>query len=356
MQDDAGTGGSDRVTDGDGATIGVELVRINVAERLWQAKLRAAVIVVTPGGEASQHLRGEGFVDFPGVEIVQSQTVALQDRRRCVHGAKAHLGWIEGRPLAIDEPSQWLQTPAVYRVFGGEHEQGGTVGDLRTVAGGDVAIGLVENRPQRAELFRRRVAAHAVVFGIDGAVAVHQRCDLGETAGGACGQGATVTLRRVLIHRAARDAELAGKVLRRLAHRQANHGVGESLQQPDDRRQQARSEALEYGQLLAQGLGCVPSGKPAHHGIGEQQGRAREGVGAAGQNQLRATALDVGGGRIERLHAGSAIPHHRPAGHLVAAAQAQRQDAADVDLVRRGCSAAEDHLVEVGGQKWLAQQ
>jgi hypothetical protein len=89
---------------------------------------------------------------------------------------------------------------------------------------------------------------------------------------------------------------------------------------------------------------------------GIQQRRMRQRVDAAGQHQLRATGVDVGDGRVERLHAGGAVAHHRPARHLEAAAHAQRGDAADVHLVRRGRGAAEDDFVEFLGGEGLAHQ
>ena len=77
-------------------------------------------------------------------------------------------------------------------------------------------------------------------------------------------------------------------------------------------------------------------------------------VHAAGHHQLRTARLDVGDGRVQRLHARGAVAHHGPARHAVAAAQAQRDHAADVDFVGRGRGAADDDLVHVGGREGLA--
>ncbi len=61
-------------------------------------------------------------------------------------------------------------------------------------------------------------------------------------------------------------------------------------------------------------------------------------------------------GRIQRLHAGRAIAHDRPARHLQSASHAQRDDAADIDFVGRRARAAEDHLVELGWRKRHAHE
>ena len=60
----------------------------------------AAVGLVLPGGEAGEHLRREGLVDLPVVEVVEPEAMALQDRRRGVHRPQAHLRRVEARPLA----------------------------------------------------------------------------------------------------------------------------------------------------------------------------------------------------------------------------------------------------------------
>ena len=46
-------------------------------ERAIEAELLLAVLLVLPRGEAAEHLRGEGLVDLPVVEVVQAEAVAL---------------------------------------------------------------------------------------------------------------------------------------------------------------------------------------------------------------------------------------------------------------------------------------
>ena len=61
-----------------------------------------------------------------------------------------------------------------------EHQPCRAVGDLRAVAGGDVAVLAIEKRLQLGQVFRRRIFAHAVVGGVKLAVAVVQRDDLAD--------------------------------------------------------------------------------------------------------------------------------------------------------------------------------
>ena len=44
---------------------------VKVTQGIVEAELFPAVLLVLPRGEAAEHLRGEGFVDFPVVEVVQ---------------------------------------------------------------------------------------------------------------------------------------------------------------------------------------------------------------------------------------------------------------------------------------------
>src|SRR5207237_5570147 len=105
--------------------------------------------------------------------------------------------------------------------------------------------------------------------------------------------------------------------------------------------------------------GCLRPGhvrEPEHHLLAVEERRTRERIDAAGKHQLRAAGEDVADARVDRLHAGGAIAHHRPARHFLTAAHAQRRDAADVHLVYRGRGAAEDDLVELARGEGLAYE
>src|SRR5260370_24755900 len=99
MQNDPGTGGSYRVAEGDGAAVDVQPLDVQLAHGAVEAELLPAVLVVFPGREAAKHLRGEGLVDLPAIEVVQPEPGALQDRRYRMHRSKTHLPRSEARPL-----------------------------------------------------------------------------------------------------------------------------------------------------------------------------------------------------------------------------------------------------------------
>ena len=116
-------------------------------ERAIQPELLAAIGFVLPGREAAEHLRGEGFVDFPIVEIVQTDAVALEDRRRGMHRTEAHLRRIETGPFRVDDAPDRAQVVAHHGFLRSEQQPGCTVGDLRAVARCDVAELAVEKGP-----------------------------------------------------------------------------------------------------------------------------------------------------------------------------------------------------------------
>ena len=100
VQHDPRAGSADRMAEGDCAAVHVELFFIQGTQSPIEAELFAAVLLVLPRREAAEHLRGEGLVDLPVVEVVQAEVVALEDRRRRVHRAEAHLRRDRGRPIA----------------------------------------------------------------------------------------------------------------------------------------------------------------------------------------------------------------------------------------------------------------
>src|SRR5258708_21313826 len=109
-----------------------------------EPKLFPAVLVVLPRGEAAENLRRESLVDLPVVEIVQAEAVALENRRRGVHRPEAHLRRVEARPLGIDDATNGMQIMSSYCIIVGEDQPCRAVGDLRAVAGRDVAVLAVE--------------------------------------------------------------------------------------------------------------------------------------------------------------------------------------------------------------------
>src|SRR5688572_13287495 len=84
VQDDARTRCPDRMAKGNCPAIDVQLFFINRTQGAVEAELFPAVLLVLPCRQAAQHLRCEGFVDFPVIHLVEADAVALEDRRRRV--------------------------------------------------------------------------------------------------------------------------------------------------------------------------------------------------------------------------------------------------------------------------------
>src|SRR6185436_3622414 len=106
------------------------------------------------------------------------ETVALEDRRRRMHRAEAHLRRIEAGPLRIEDAADRLKVVFAQRFLRRQDQPGGAVGDLRAVAGGDVAVLAVEEGLQLGERLRRRIAPDAVVQRVGLAIAVVECLDL----------------------------------------------------------------------------------------------------------------------------------------------------------------------------------
>src|SRR2546428_11643130 len=122
MQHDARAGCADRVAQGDGAAVHVQFLFIQRTKSTVEPQLLAAVLLVLPCGEAAEHLRRECLVDFPVIEIVEAESVALENRRRGMHRAEAHLRRIEAGPLGVDEAAHRLQAVLAHALLGSEDE------------------------------------------------------------------------------------------------------------------------------------------------------------------------------------------------------------------------------------------
>src|SRR5215471_21254328 len=73
MQHDAVAARAHGMAEADGAAIDVELVALDAAGRAIKSEHLAAERVVLPGGEAAEHLRGEGFVELPQPDVGERQ-------------------------------------------------------------------------------------------------------------------------------------------------------------------------------------------------------------------------------------------------------------------------------------------
>ena len=91
-------------------------------------------------------------------------------------------------------------------------------------------------------------------------------------------------------------------------------------------------------------------------GIGPDQRRVAQRLGAAGQDHVGDAFADVAIGGVDRLHAGAAIDLHGEGDHGFAHAEPKCRDARRVHLVGDDIDAAEDDLVERVGRKGLPRQ
>src|SRR6185369_9348407 len=114
-----------------------------------------------------------------------------------------------------------------------------------------------------------------------------------------------------------------------------------------------RADSGQEPQPLYPAAGLLPVAEQ-FHGRGRQQYRCMaHGFGAASQYQVGASICDVSGSTVDSLHARAAVALDGPGWHLLAAAEPERYQAGDIDLVGAGDDAAEDYLVQRFGCKGL---
>src|SRR5690625_1495511 len=94
MQHDAAAAGTHRMTEADGTAVDVEAVMCRCAEGAVEAEFIATEIVALPRAQASQHLCGEGLVDFPQVHIAHTELLALQQGGGAEHRTQSHHGGV----------------------------------------------------------------------------------------------------------------------------------------------------------------------------------------------------------------------------------------------------------------------
>src|SRR3984957_10368282 len=239
MQHDAIAAGADRMADADRAAIDIEPVARDFSRRAGKAERRAAELVIVPCGETAEHLRGERFVELPQFDIAERELMPFQDRGRTIDRAQPHDGGIERRPFAVDDDRLPGELVRFHRVFGRENDPRRAVGDLRRVAGRDLAPWPLERGFQLGQRIGRAVRPHAVVVIEQGAVAGEGRLDL-------AGEGnillrrreALLTFGRVFVGLPARNMKQVADQFRGLAHIEIGDRVGEPAFKPDHRREE----------------------------------------------------------------------------------------------------------------------
>ena len=152
VQHDARARGADRVAERDRAAVDVELLLVELAERRVEAELLAAVSSSFHAARQPSTCAAKASLISQESRSFELEAVALQDRRRRVHRAQAHLRRVEARPLRVDDAAERLQVVALHGFLGGEHQPGRAVGDLRAVARRDVAVLAVEEGLQLGQV------------------------------------------------------------------------------------------------------------------------------------------------------------------------------------------------------------
>lgn len=357
MQHDAVAGGADGMTERDRAAIDVEPVTVDLTSRAVKPEDVPAEFVVVPGGEATEHLGGEGLVQLPGLDVLNREAVALKQRRCRHHRTEPHDAGIERRPVAVHDRGFRRQSVLGDRGVGGQDHPGGAVGDLRRIAGGDLAPGALEHRPEFCERLCRGVRTYAIVMVEELAVAGEGGLDLAlQEARALRMREPAVAFSGIGIGLCAGDAEEMADHLGGLAHVQIGDRIGQPALEADDRLEVARPQFERRSQLGGDALGGGKAGEPAHARIGPDQRRVAQRLGAAGEDHVGMAFADVAIGAIDRLHPGAAIDLHGEGDHVLAHAEPERGDTGRVHLVGDHVDAAEDDLIEAVGRKRLARQ
>src|ERR1700761_7946465 len=91
------------MAEGDRAAVDIKFALVDLARGTLEAEYLLAEFFVVPSREAAEHLGGKGLVQLPGLDVLQGQIVALEQRSCRQHRAEPHDGGIERGPLAVDD-------------------------------------------------------------------------------------------------------------------------------------------------------------------------------------------------------------------------------------------------------------
>src|SRR6266536_5139911 len=139
------------MADGDGAAVDVEAL-VGDAEPI----------------PAIQYLDGEGFVEFPDVDVVHLEPVLLEQLRHGEYRPDAHLVGVAAGDRDAAIGAERIEAAALGFLGLHQHGRGGAVGELRSVAGGDEfsfldALAVLEHGFQAAQVVERGLWPVALV-------------------------------------------------------------------------------------------------------------------------------------------------------------------------------------------------
>src|SRR5271166_5851326 len=227
----------------------------------------------------------------------------------------------------------------LHRLFGGEDHPGAAVGDLRAVAGRDLAPGPLESRLELGELLDRAVLELA-----------------GEEPFLLRAGEPLLALDRVTIGIGARYTEEMGKYLGGLTHIELDQRIRQSALQADDGLEERGTKAEHRYQSRPDVARAEYARVPVDRAAPEQKRRLAERFRTTRENEIAMAGANILVCDVDRLHAGAAIDLHREGGHVLAHAEAQRRHARWIHLLGGHADAAENDLVESIRGEWLAQQ
>ena len=125
-QGQAGTGGAERVANGDGAAVGVQARVIK-----GDAELLAA----------AQYLGGKGLVDLDDVHVVQAQPGAAESFLAGFNRTQTHDAGGNAGDSTAENPCPGLERILLANGFATDQQRSGTVIDAGCITGGDHAVG-----------------------------------------------------------------------------------------------------------------------------------------------------------------------------------------------------------------------
>ena len=151
-------------------------------------------------------------------------------------GPRPMMRGIERRPLAVDDHGLRRQAMFRDRVFRRQDHPRRAVGDLRGIAGGDLAPRPLEHRLQLRQLFGRGIRPHAVVMIVELAVARERGFDLALEPALRLRVGEPlVAFGGIGIRLRPGDAEEMADHFGGLAHVEFGDRIGQPALEPDDR-------------------------------------------------------------------------------------------------------------------------
>mmetsp|Transcript_4236 Transcript_4236/g.17184 ORF Transcript_4236/g.17184 Transcript_4236/m.17184 type:complete len:433 (+) Transcript_4236:457-1755(+) len=311
------------------------------------------------GGEVREDLPREGLVHLDDVDVLlEREPVPEQQLRRRVRRAEQQfLERIDGCERKVDESSLGRQTELERFRFVHDDARGRAVREKRRVRRGVRALGPLDERGfQLGELLGRRDADAVLVERVRRLLRFLRRSRLlprGGSRDELLGVEAVVVglprervrAHAVLVLRGARDAELGRQPIRRVAHDLARREVGDLRRlgrqvfglQPLEQRHGAAQHALLHRRLGAD--------EAFPHGPRVSDGRVREGLAAAGDDDVGLPREDLLGALTNRRIRRHARHRHRVRGHALGNSSVHRGLASDVRRPRFLDDRAPEHVV-----------